>query len=82
MKEKPMKVKELINKLKKFNENMYITVNDHENGSRCIAYLSAFGEQGFSNYVDIVIEDKRHSTTQIESDCPKEIWNKVPFYQV
>ena len=51
-------------------------------GSRCISYLSNFGEPDFTNYVDIVLEDKEHITTQIQSDCSKEVWNKTPTWQV
>ncbi len=85
MTDKPITVKELINKLKKFDENMYVTVNiphTMSEGSRCISYLSNFGEQNFTNYVDIVLEDREHITTQIESDCSKEVWNKTPTNQV
>tara|TARA_R110000737_G_C14300614_1_gene435912 strand:+ start:275 stop:535 length:261 start_codon:yes stop_codon:yes gene_type:complete len=83
--EKPITVKELINKLKKFDDNMYITVNiphTMSEGSSCISYLSNFGEPNFTNYVDIVLENKAHTTTQVESDCSKEIWNKTPTNQV
>ena len=44
----------------------------------CISYLSNFGEPNFTNYVDIVLEGKGHTTTQIQSDCSKEVWNKTP----
>jgi len=83
--EKPITIKELINKLKKFDDNMYITVNipnTMSEGSHCISYLSNFSEPNFTNYVDIVLEDNRHTTTQIESDCSKEVWNKTPTNQV
>ena len=85
MKDEPITVKELINKLKKFDENMYVTVNiphTMSEGSCCISYLSNFGEPDFTNYVDIVLEDKRHITKQIRSDCSKEVWNKTPINQV
>ena len=85
MKNKPITVKELINKLKKFDNNMYVTVNiPHamSEGSVCIAYLSNFGETDFTNYVDIVLENKTHTTTQIESDCSKEVWYKTPTQQI
>jgi len=85
MTDKPIKVKELINKLKKFDENMYVTVNiphTMSEGSCCISYLSNFGEPDFTNYVDIVLEDKRHITTQIQSNCSKKVWNKTPTDQV
>jgi len=85
MKNKPITVKELINKLKKFDNNMYVTVNiPHamSEGSVCISYLSNFGEQDFTNYVDIVLEGKAHTTTQIQSDCSKEVWNKTPTQQI
>ena len=85
MKDKPITVKELINKLKKFDENMYVTVNipnKMSEGSCCISYLSNFGEPNFTNYVDIVLEDREHITTQIQSDCSKEVWNKTPTWQV
>ena len=83
--EKPITIKELINKLKKFDENMYITVNiphTMSEGSCCISYLSNFGEPNFTNYVDIVLEGKGHTTTQIQSDCSKEVWSKTPTNQV
>jgi len=85
MTDKPITVEQLINKLKKFDKNMYVTVNiphTMSEGSRCISYLSNFGEQDFTNYVDIVLEDKEHITTQIQSDCSKEVWNKTPTNQV
>jgi len=90
MTDKPITVKELINKLKKFDKNMYVTVNiphTMSEGSVCISYLSNFGEPNFTNYVDIVLEDydrpyPTHTTTQIESDCSKEVWNKTPTNQV
>tara|TARA_R100000030_G_scaffold90122_1_gene74652 strand:- start:254 stop:511 length:258 start_codon:yes stop_codon:yes gene_type:complete len=83
--DKPITVKQLINKLKKFDKNMYVTVNiphTMSEGSHCISYLSNFGESNFTNYVDIVLEDKQHITTQIESDCSKEVWNKTPTNQI
>tara|TARA_R100001163_G_C5045944_1_gene183254 strand:- start:65 stop:322 length:258 start_codon:yes stop_codon:yes gene_type:complete len=85
MTDKPITVEQLINKLKKFDKNMYVTVNiPHKmsEGSVCISYLSNFGEPDFTNYVDIVLEGKTHTTTQIESDCSKEVWNKTPTNQV
>ena len=85
MTDKPITVEQLINKLKKFDKNMYVTVNiphTMSEGSRCISYLSNFGEPDFTNYVDIVLEDKGHITTQIQSDCSKEVWNKTPTNQV
>ena len=85
MTDKPITVEQLINKLKKFDKNMYVTVNiphTMSEGSCCISYLTNFGEPDFTNYVDIVLEDKKHTTTQIESDCLKEVWNKTPTNQI
>jgi len=90
MRDRPITVKELINKLKKFDKNMYVTVNiphTMPEGSVCISYLSNFGEPNFTNYVDIVLEDynrpySTHTTTQIQSDCSKEVWSKTPANQI
>ena len=85
MKNKPITVKQLINKLKKFDDNMYVTVNiphTMSEGSSCISYLSNFGEQDFTNYVDIVLEGEKHTTTQVESNCSKKVWNKTPQQQI
>ena len=84
MKNKPITVKELIGKLKQFDENMYVTVNiprTMNEGSVCISYLSNFGEQSFTKYVDIVLENKNY-TTQIESDCSKKVWTKTSTQQI
>ena len=85
MVDKPITIKQLINKLKKFDENMYVTVNiphTMSEGSVCISYLSNFGEPDFTNYVDIVLEGKAHTTIQIQSDCSKEVWSKTPTQQI
>ena len=85
MKNKPITVKQLINKLKKFDNNMYVTVNiphTMSEGSSCISYLSNFGEPEFTNYVDIVLENSNYTTTQIPSDCSKKIWGKTPTQQI
>ena len=85
MKNKPITVKQLINKLKMFDDNMYVTVNiphTMSEGSNCISYLSNFGEPEFTNYVDIVLENSNYTTTQIPSDCSKEILSKTPTQQI
>jgi len=85
MTDKPITVEQLINKLKKFDKNMYVTVNiphTMSEGSVCISYLSNFGEQDFTNYVDIVLASSGNNITQIPSDCSKEVWNKTTTDQV
>ena len=85
MTDKPITIKQLINKLKKFDNNMYVTVNiphTMSEGSVCISYLSNFGEQEFTNYVDIVLENSKYHTRQRPSNCSKEVWSKTPTQQI
>ena len=85
MVDKPITIKQLINKLKKFDNNMYVTVNiphTMPGGSVCIAYLENSGEQDFTNYVDIVLENSKYHTRQRPSNCSKEVWSKTPTQQI
>ena len=52
-----MKIKELIKKLKQYDENSVITINcPNANDSRDIWYIEQDQAPEFSNYIDIVIE--------------------------
>jgi len=60
-----MRVKELINELKKYNQNSIVTINcPNVNDSRDIWYIEQDQDPEFSNYIDIVMEKNQQASEQ------------------
>ena len=60
-----MRVKELINELKKYNQNSIVTINcPNVNDSRDIWYIEQDQDPEFSNYIDIVMKKNQQASEQ------------------